>query len=316
MRENKKVQIKSVTVIGGAGFLGRYIVQKLAANDIRITVAVRNPDSAEFLKTMSDVGTIKIVKINILNEKSIKDAIKDSDAVINCVGTLKTKAFDNTHVKGSELIAKAVSSLNIKRFVHISAVGADKNSNSKYAVTKALGEEKILKNFPNAVILRPSIMFGAEDKFFNKIAGLSRLSLIMPLFGGGKTKFQPVYVGDVANAVTKIGLDPATIKYEYYGKTYELGGPKVYTYKELIELTLKYIGRRRLLLPIPYLFAKLAGMILQYLPNPIITVDQIKLLKYDFIVNKTALGFKNLDITTTSVEMIVPEYLKRYSYNG
>ncbi len=307
-----------VTVFGGSGFIGRYVVQKLANNGAIIRVAVRNPDKALFLKTMGEVGQIIPVRVNITDEESVAKALNGADHVVNLVGILYERGqqkFSDIHVIGATTIAKVAAEKAVKHLVHISALGADPSSLSRYASTKGKAEQKVLEEFKSATIIRPSVVFGAEDKFFNRFACVARYSLALPLFGGGKTKFQPVYVGDVADAIVKILGDNHT-KSPYAAKVFELGGPNVYTFKEIMEFILKTTQRKRALIPLPYSFATLIGVLAQFMPDPLITPDQVKLLQKDNIVNPKALSFKQLDIHPASVEVIVPTYLKRFRYHG
>nr|WP_298683173.1 complex I NDUFA9 subunit family protein [uncultured Dongia sp.] len=299
-----------VTVFGGSGFIGRYVVQRLARAGWQVRVAVRRPDEALFLKTAGDVGQVTPVAANIRDDRSVAAAVAGADAVVNLVGILYQSGrqkFDDVQAKGAGRVAAAAKAAGATRFIQISAIGADAGSASAYAKSKAGGEQAVKAAFPGATILRPSIVFGPEDAFFNRFAGLAMLSPALPLIGGGHTKFQPVYVADIAAAVEKSLADATTA-----GKTYELGGPRSYSFRELMTLLLKEIGRCRLLVPLPFALATLQGAILQLLPMPLLTVDQVRLLKNDNVVGANALGFKELCITPTSVEAVVPTYLDKY----
>lgn len=300
-----------VTVFGGSGFLGRHTVRALARAGWRIKVATRHPNSAFFLRPLGSVGQIDFVKCDVADKEQVAAALKGASAVVNLTGILfeKGQTFEDVQADGAAHIAKAAFSAGVSALVHVSAIGADAESDAHYAVTKAEGEQAVHEAFPRAVILRPSIIFGPEDGFFNKFAGMARILPALPLIGGGRTRFQPVFVGDVARAVLA-GLSRQD------GRTYELGGPTVYTFKELLQLILRETGRKRLLVFLPFGIASLKAMFLQILPNPILTMDQVKLLKRDNVVSATAPGLGELGITPTSVEAVVPSYLWRYRAKG
>lgn len=309
-----KLNDKIVTVIGGSGFVGRYIVQSLAKMGMRVRVAVRNPSKALDLTVSGTVGQIVPVQCNIRNLNSVKAVTKGSYFVINCVGILYEtgkQTFEDTQFLGAKNIALACQQNHIKKLIHISALGADENSKSHYAQSKAKAEKTILDIMPNSTILRPSIIIGIEDKFFNMFAKLTSISPILPLIGGGQTKFQPVYVGDIAQAVLSVINSDQTD-----GKTYELGGLKVFTFKELLEKMLFEIGKKRLLVPVPFCIAKLKAFFLQLLPKPLLTIDQVELLKTDNIVHDNKYSFKELDITPTDIDIILPTYLRMYRTSG
>jgi uncharacterized protein YbjT (DUF2867 family) len=305
---------KIVTVIGGSGFVGRYIVQLLAKSGMRIRVAVRNPSKALDLTVSGTVGQIALVQCNVRNLESVKSVTKGSDYVINCVGILYEsgkQTFETTHYSGAKNIALACRDNHVKKLIHISALGANKNSNSHYAKTKAAAEEAITSIMPNSTILRPSIIIGAEDNFFNMFAKIANISPILPLIGYGKTHFQPVYVGDIAQAVLSSLGNPNTD-----GKIYELGGLKIYTFKELMEKLLFEIGKKRILLGVPFGLAKFNAWFLQLLPKPLLTVDQVKLLQTDNVVQKNALSLQDLGINPTDINIILPSYLRMYRKTG
>jgi NADH dehydrogenase len=302
------------TVFGGSGFIGRYVVANLAREGWLVRAAVRRPDEALFLKTAGVVGTVTPLAANVRDRASIARAVAGADAVVNLVGILHESGrqrFQAVQAEGPRAIAEEAARAGAKHLVHISAIGADPQSNSAYARTKAEGEAAVQQAFPKAVILRPSIVFGPEDSFFNRFAQMTMLSPALPLIGGGRTRFQPVYVGDVAAAVMKAIETPAAA-----GRTYELGGPKVYQFIDLMRLLLDEIGRKRLLVPLPFPIASLMGSVMQCLPNPQLTADQVKLLKRDNVVREGAPGFTDLGITPTSVEAILPTYLDRYRTRG
>src|SRR5580704_15033647 len=267
-----------VTVFGGSGFLGRHVVRALARRQYRVRVAVRRPELAGFLRPMGRVGQIHAVQANLRYPQSIEAAVRDADIVINLVGILFERGrqrFDAVQTEGADAVARAAAAMGA-RLIHCSAIGADENSPSHYARSKAAGEQAVLATLPSAVIARPSIMFGPEDDFFNRFAALARLSPFLPLIGGGQTRFQPVFVGDVAAAIADAvdgKAKPGTI--------YELGGPDIRTFRQLTT-----IERHRLLLPIPFALAKLQAAVLQFLPKPPLTPDQVELLKTDNVVSQ------------------------------
>jgi NADH dehydrogenase len=306
-----------VTVFGGSGFLGRHVVRALARAGYRIRNAVRRPDLAGHLQPLGRVGQIHSVQANLRYPASIEAAVRDADVVINLVGILFERGrqrFATVQAEGAGHVARAAAAGDA-RLVHISALGADKESPSLYARTKAAGEEAVFAAAPDATILRPSIVFGPEDDFFNRFAALARIAPALPLIGGGGTKFQPVFVGDVAQAVTQ-AANGATRD----GTIYELGGPEVKTFKELMEFVLAVTERRRLLLPLPFALASLPAKLLQFLPKPLLTPDQVELLKRDNIVSDAAQAegrtLSGLGIEGASLEAIVPSYLWRFRKTG
>lgn len=302
-----------VTVFGGSGFLGRHTVRALARAGWRIKVATRHPGRGFFLRPLGTVGQIDFVKCDVADAESVAAAVMGSTAVINLTGILfqSGQTFEDVQAEGAANIAQAAEAAGVTALVHVSAIGADAESDSDYAVTKAQGEAAVRETFPNAVILRPSIVFGPEDGFFNKFAQMARFFPVLPLVGGGKTRFQPVFVGDVAQAIVT-SLDSA----EARGRTYELGGPTTYSFKELLQLILKETGRRRALVPLPFGLASIQAAFLQILPKPLLTMDQVKLLKTDNVVAPTAAGLGDLGITPTSVEAVIPSYLWRFRAKG
>jgi NADH dehydrogenase len=301
-------------VFGGSGFIGRYVVRNLAREDWLVRVAVRRPDEALFLKTAGAIGQVTPVPANVRDRASVTRAVAGSDAVINLVGILHESGrqrFQAVQAVGARTIAEEAARAGARRLVHISAIGADAKSKSSYARTKAEGEAAVRQAFPDATVLRPSIVFGPEDGFFNRFARMAQLSPALPLIGGGKTRFQPVYVGDVAAAVVKAIETPAAA-----GQTYELAGPKIYTFADLMRLMLHEIGRKRVLMPLPFPIASLMGSIMQCLPNPQLTADQVRLLKRDNVPSAGSAGLTDLGITPTAVEAIIPTYLDRYRARG
>jgi uncharacterized protein YbjT (DUF2867 family) len=307
-----------VTVFGGSGFVGRYVVQALARTGCRVRVAVRRPDLANFLQPLGGTGQIHAVQANLRYEASIRKAVEGADGVVNLVGVLQQggkQTFRALQGVGAGLAARAAREMGARSFVHISAIGANRLSRSAYARTKAEGEDLARRAFPGAVIMRPSIIFGPEDEFFNRFAAMARISPMMPLIGGGRTRFQPVYVGDVAKAVIA-GLDGRAKP----GVIYELGGPRVYSFRELLDLVAEYTEHRRRYLPIPFLVAKLQGWFLQFLPNAPLTLDQVRQLQTDNVVSKEAISeartLEALGIEPQAVEAIVPGYLVRFRPKG
>jgi NADH dehydrogenase len=300
-----------VTIFGGSGFLGRHTVRALARAGYRIRIATRHPNRGFFLRPLGSVGQIDFVKCDVSDADSVAQALSGAEAAINLTGILfeKGQTFEEVQADGAANIAQAAAAAGLGALVHVSAIGADAESAAAYAVTKAEGEASVREAFPHAVILRPSIIFGPEDGFFNKFAEMARFFPALPLIGGGRTRFQPVFVGDVAQAIL------AALSRQD-GRTYELGGPSVYSFKELMQLILRETGRKRALVPVPFGIAFLKAAFLQLLPNPLLTIDQVKLLKKDNVVSPTASGLADLGITPTSVEAVIPSYLWRYRAKG
>lgn len=306
-----------VTVYGGSGFLGRHVVRALARRGYRIRVAVRRPELAGFLQPIGRVGQIHAVQANLRYPESVAAAAQDAEVLINLVGILYERGrqtFDAVQASGADAVAQAAKARGA-RLVHVSALGADEYAPSVYARTKAAGERLALATLPSATIFRPSIVFGPEDDFFNKFAGLARMSPVLPLVGGGHTRFQPVFAGDVANAIAAAvdgQAKPGTI--------YELGGPEVKTFKELMEFVLHTIGRKRLLVPIPFALARFKASFLQYMPKPLLTPDQVELLRGDIVVSDAARSegrtFDSLGLDPVTIESVVPSYLWRFRKTG
>ncbi len=280
-------------------------MRRLAAAGDRVRVAVRDPEGAHFLKPMGNVGQIHAVAANLRHEGSIKAAVAGADAVVNLVGTLAPRSFAALHIEGPRRIAAAVKAAGVQSLVHMSALGADAASRSSYARTKAAGEVAVREAFPAAVILRPSLVFGPEDQLFNRFAALTGLSPVLPVIG--TAKFQPAYVGDVADAIMKGLADPSLA-----GKTFELGGPHVYTMREIMAMVLKYTGRRRPLIGVPTWLAALEALWLQFVPGAPLTPDQVRLLGIDNVVTAGQPGFAELGIAPAAAEAIVPTYLARF----
>jgi uncharacterized protein YbjT (DUF2867 family) len=308
-----------VTVFGGTGFVGRQVVRSLAKQGWRIRVAARNVGRGYRLRMLGDVGQIEVVQANIRDAASIGRALDGAEACVNLVGVLYEsgrQGFATLHAEAAGAIAQAAAAQGITSFVQMSAIGADAASPAKYARTKAAGEAAVRAVLPSAVILRPSIVFGAEDAFFNRFAGLTTFSPALPLIGGGHTRFQPVFVGDVAAAVAKVLGDPAAA-----GRTYELGGPTVYSFRDLLAFILRETGRMRLLVPVPWFAAKMLGAVgdlqaaVPIIP-PQLTSDQVESLRVDNVVADGAAGLADLGIEPRAVEAIVPSYLYRYRKGG
>lgn len=303
-----------VTVFGGSGFIGRHLVRRLAKRGWRVRIATRNPNDALFLKTAGAVGQIVPVFANIRDDHSVAAAVAGADYVVNLVGILYEsgrQTFAAVHHEAAGRIARAAAEAGAGRVIQISSIGAAPESRSRYARTKAAGERAVVEAFPDATILRPSIVFGPEDGFFNLFASVTRLSPFLPLIGGGRTRFQPVYVGDVADAILAC-LDRDDSK----GRTYELGGPTVYTFRQLMELLLRTIGRERALVPVPWTIAGLQALVLGMLPKPLLTRDQLAQLKSDNVVAEGALTLADLGIAPTAAEVILPTYLDRFRIGG
>jgi NADH dehydrogenase len=307
-----------VTVFGGSGFLGRHVVRALANRGYRIRVAVRRPELAGYLQPIGRVGQIHAVQANLRYPDSVAAALRDADIAVNLVGLLFERGrqrFDTLMAEGAETVAKAASAVGAP-LVHVSAIGADPNSTSHYARAKADGEERVrAAQRSAAIIARPSVVFGPEDDFFNRFGAMSRLSPALPLVGGGHTRMQPVFAGDVAEGVAKAvdgDLKP--------GMTYEFGGPEVHTFRQLLEFVLATVGRRRLLLPIPFGVMKVQAAVLQFLPTAPITPDQVELLRYDNVVSDEAKRdgrtLEGLGIIPESIQAVVPSYLWRFRKTG
>ena len=309
-----------VTVFGGSGFVGGQVVRALAKRGLRIRVAVRNPGLGYKLRMLGDVGQIEVVQANVRMPASVARALEGAEGCVNLVGVMHERGrqkFQSVHAMGARNIAEAAKAAGVTRLVHVSAIGADAESESKYARTKAMGEAAVREVLPSTTILRPSIVFGQEDDFFNRFARMACASPVLPLIGGGLTKFQPVFVGDVANAVAACLVDADTA-----GKTYELGGPGVFTFKALMEKLCLEIGRKPILAPVPFGVASLIGfggdlMGLQPFPiAPPLTTDQVTLLRADNVVAPGALTLADLQIAATALEPILPTYLYRYRKGG
>jgi uncharacterized protein YbjT (DUF2867 family) len=306
-----------VTVFGGSGFLGRHLVRALARAGYRVRPAVRRPDLAGHLQPLGRVGQIHAVQANLRYPGSVEAAVRDADVVINLVGVLfesGKQTFEAVQAEGAFTVARAAAAAGA-RLIHVSALGADPDSPALYARSKAAGEAAVLATVPDATIFRPSIMFGPEDDFFNRFAALARISPVLPLIGGGRTKLQPVFVGDVAKTIVAALTGKAK-----HGTPYELGGPEVLTLKEVMQRVLAYTVRKRLLVSEPFWLAKLQGAMLQLLPNPPLTLDQVRMLEVDSVVSNAAKGdgrtLQGLGIEPVGIEAVVPDYLVQYRPRG
>jgi NADH dehydrogenase len=309
---------KLVTVFGGSGFLGRYLVQALAKRGHRIRVAVRRPDLAGHVQPLGMVGQVKPIQANVRYRWSVDRAVEGADAVVNLVGILAEggrQTFDAVQAFGPRAIGEASRAAGISNVVHVSAIGADQPSTIGYLRSKAEGEAGIMETVPDAVIMRPSIVFGPEDNFFNRFAAMARMSPALPLIGGGNMRFQPVFAGDVAEAIARAVDGQARP-----GAIYELGGPEILTFRECMERILDVTKRRRLLVPVPWFAARMMGRVGQHLPGAPITLDQVRMLRFDNVVSADAERDKRtlegLGITPTALEIVLPTYLTRFRERG
>ena len=311
---------KLVTIYGGSGFVGRYIARRMAKEGWRVRVAVRHPNDALFVKPYGVVGQVEPVPCNIRDDASVRAVLRGSDAVVNCVGILNKagkNTFDSVQTEGAARIARLAAEEGVGQMVHISAIGADQGADSDYARTKGLGEAAVLAAFPTAMILRPSVIFGNEDGFFNRFAGMARLGPILPVVGA-ETRFQPVYVDDVARAAV-MGITGQAAP-----GVYELGGPDVATFRDLMKQMLAVIKRRRLVLNMPFFVASMIGGVLDgvqaltlgLIKNKMLTRDQVRNLRNDNVVSPDAKGLADLGITPTALGAVLPEYLWRYRPSG
>jgi uncharacterized protein YbjT (DUF2867 family) len=301
---------KVVTVFGGTGFVGRYVVQRLAHQGAVIRVPTRRPERAAHLQPLGNVGQIVLDRWRPGAAGEVERVLDGTDFAINLIGILfepKAGDFERLQARLPGVIGAAATRVGAARMIQLSAIGADPASPSLYGRTKAAGEVAVREGFPQATIFRPSIIFGPEDGFFNRFARMSQLAPALPLIGGGRTRFQPVYVGDVADAVTAALARPETA-----GRTFELGGPTVYTFKELMAYLLRVTGRRRLLVPLSFGLARAQARLLQHLPDPPLTPDQVELLQRDNVVAEGAEGFADLGLKPAPLETIVPQYLRAF----
>jgi len=301
------------TVFGGSGFIGRYVIKRLAHRGYVVRVAVRDPEAALFLKPMGSVGQVVPLFASVMREATVHRAVEGADLVVNLVGALsesKAASFQAVHTDGAERIARASAASGVARLVHVSAIGADPASPSRYAATKGAAEHAVRSAFAAATILRPSLVFGPEDQFFNRFGQLARLLPFMPVISGD-TRMQPVYVCDVADAIIAGLTDPAAA-----GRLYELGGPRVWTFREILAFILQQTRRARRLVNIPMGIARVQANIMQYVPGKPLTPDQLLMLAQDNIVAPGAAGLPELGIVPTPVDLIVPAYLTRFQPGG
>ena len=310
MQNNQKI----IAVFGAGGFLGKHLMRQLTKLDYRVKVATRNPYLKGYLKLLGNPGQIELFKTNIFDPDDIKKVLKNCDFIINLVGILyetKKQKFNEIHSQFPYLLSNLCSEFRIKNLIHISALGVREKHVSRYMQSKLQGEKNIQNTFRSSVILRPSVVFGPEDKFFNTFASIAQFSPILPLIGGGKTKFAPIYVGDVAKAIVK-ALELNNSK----PKIYELGGPKNYSFKELMEILLSEIKKKRFLLPVPFGLAKFQSYFLEMMPNPLLTPDHVEMLKFNNIVSGEYSTLKDLGITGTTIQSILPKYIYRFRTGG
>lgn len=304
---------KIATVFGGTGFIGRYVVRDLARLGYTVKVATRMPESAYFLRPYGVVGQIVPFTTNLRDTASIDQAIAGSEIVVNCVGTLnqnRRNKFRRIHGEVPSMIGASCAKFGVSRLVHVSSMGADK-ATSQYAKSKLEGEKRLLEHFPSATILRPSVVFGPEDRFFNFFASMAQKFPVLPLIGGGRTKFQPVYVGDVSAAVTSALLRPDT-----FGGVYELAGPETLSLRDIYDAVFKWTGHKSVLVPLSFGLMKIKAFFLQMVPGKPLTPDQVESLKTDNVASQYALGLADLGVVPTGMELIVPGYLERFRSGG
>ena len=310
MQNNQKI----IAIFGAGGFLGKHLMRQLTKLDYRVKVATRKPYLKGYLKPLGDPGQIELFKTNIFDSDSIRQVLKNCDLAVNLVGILhetRKQKFHQIHSQFPYLLSNLCNELGIKNLVHVSALGIREKHVSKYIQSKMQGEKNIRDNFKPSVILRPSVVFGPSDKFFETFATIAQFSPFLPLIGGGRTKFAPIYVGDVAKAIVK-SLELNNLQ----PKIYELGGPEDYSFKELMEILLAEIKKKRFLIPIPWSFAKFQSFFLQMLPNPLLTSDQVEMLKYSNVVSGDYPTLKDLGVSGTSIQSILPKYIYRFRTGG
>ena len=310
MQNNQKI----IAIFGAGGFLGKHLMRELTKLDYRVKVATRNPYLKGYLKPLGSPGQIELFKTNIFDQESVKQVLKNCDLAINLVGILyetRKQKFNQIHSQFPHLLSNLCNELGTKNLIHVSALGVRERHTSQYMQSKLQGEKNIQDNFKPTVILRPSVVFGPADKFFEKFASIAQFSPFLPLIGGGKTKFAPIYVGDVAKAIVKsLELNNSQTK------IYELGGPEDYSFKELMEILLAEIKKKRFLISIPWSFAKFQSYFLQMLPNPLLTPDQVELLKYSNVVSGDYPTLKDLGVSGTPIHSILPKYIYRFRTGG
>jgi uncharacterized protein YbjT (DUF2867 family) len=308
------LQYRTATVFGGSGFLGRHLVRRLAKAGCLVRVATRDRVGAEFLRTTGMVGQVTPMPCSAGNDAAVATLVEGADIVVNLIGTLAPggrDSFQSVHAEAAGRIASQARAAGAQRLLHVSALGADTAGPSDYARSKAAGEAAVLAAFPAATIFRPSILFGPEDHFFNRFAGMARVAPFLPVFGGGATKFQPVYVGDVADAMMAALQTDAS-----KGEIYELGGPRSYSFLELMRLMLQVTQRNKMLVSLPWGVASLMGAFLQFAPGTPLSPDQVRQLQRDNVLSGTKPGLAELGIAPTSAEVILPTYLARFRVGG
>ena len=309
MQNNQKI----IGIFGAGGFLGKHLMRQLTKLDYRVKVATRNPYLKGYLKPLGNPGQIELFKTNIFNPEDVKQVLKNCDLAINLVGILyetRKQKFNQIHAQFPNLLSELCNELGVKKLVHVSALGVKEGHPSQYMQSKLQGEKNIQDTFKQSVILRPGIMFGPGDKFFNTFATLAQFSPALPLIGGGKTVFEPIYVGDVAQTIVK-SLELNNLK----PSIYELGGAN-YSFKELMQILLSEINKKRFLIPIPWGMAKFQSYFLQMLPTPLLTPDQVTMLRYDNVVSGEYKTLKNLKIKPTTIQSILPKYIYRFRSGG
>ncbi len=303
-----------VTVFGASGFIGRNIVRELAKRGARVNAVCRDVEKAKFLKPMGVVGQVTPMRADVTDPAAIERAVAGASMVVNLVGILYASGrntFDAVQATAPGLIARAAKNAGAKAMVHVSAIGADAQGSAAYARSKAAGEAAVLEAFPEATILRPSIVFGADDNFFNQFAAYAVFAPTLPLIGGGFTRFQPVYVDNVADAVIAALETP-----EARGETYELGGPEICNFRQLLEMVVRETNRKTWLVDVPFWAASIQGGLLEMLPRPPLTRDQVELLKSDNVVSDGAKTLADLGIEATPVEVVLPTYLDKFRPGG
>jgi len=310
MQNNQKI----IAIFGAGGFLGKYLMRQLTKLDYRIKVATRNPYLKGYLKPLGNPGQIELFKTNIFNPEDVKQVLKNCGFAINLIGIFyetRKQKFSQVHAKFPYLLSNLCNETGVKNLIHISTLGVREGHVSRYMQSKLEGEKNIQNVFKSSVILRPSLIFGPEDKFFNTFASIAQFSPALPLIGGGKTKFSPIYVGDIAKAIVKVlKLNNSE------SKIYELGGPENYSFRELMEILLEEIKKKRFLIPIPFGVAKFQSYFLQMMPNPLLTPDQVEMLKYNNIVSGEYPTLEDLGISGKTIQSILPKYIYRFRTGG
>ena len=310
MQNNQKI----IAIFGAGGFLGKYLMRQLTKLDYRIKVATRNPYLKGYLKPLGNPGQIELFKTNIFNPEDVKQVLKNCSFAINLIGIFyetRKQKFSQVHAKFPYLLSNLCNEAGVKNLIHISTLGVREGHVSRYMQSKLEGEKNIQNIFKSSVILRPSLIFGPEDKFFNTFASIAQFSPALPLIGGGKIKFSPIYVGDIAKAIVKVlNLNNSE------SKIYELGGPENYSFRELMEILLEEIKKKRFLIPIPFGVAKFQSYFLQMMPNPLLTPDQVEILKYNNVVSGEYLTLKDLGISGKTIQSILPKYIHRFRTGG